>query len=348
MDDGLHAKLTVGEGYSKGPTGDLPDLIGEPTLRNIREGIFYCTNTPRTTIFFVTLVKKDRPIRFHFDDYFEGNLFHWDSQPQQDFETPRIREIRGEDWTTLLFTRVHQKIKGRTQQFIYCGRLRFHEHDPNTSKPVHLVFRSLDHDDRTDSQALREIYAWTPEHSVTSNTEAPSESAAISGEEQKHEPPDHTERSGLVTSRVGQGWYRDALLEKWEGKCPVTGVERRSILIASHIVPWKEATDEERLDPENGILLSPDVDALFDSHLISFGDDGQLVLSAQIEHSELTALGIDQDRTIPVSNKMKSYLSRHRQAMEDRDREEGRGVRRIKSGDEKPAFSDPLLDLLKG
>ena len=50
------------------------------------------------------------------------------------------------------------------------------------------------------------------------------------------------------------------------------------ILIASHIVPWKEASDNERLDVENGILLSPTIDALFDKHLISFNDDGSIII----------------------------------------------------------------------
>ena len=85
-----------------------------------------------------------------------------------------------------------------------------------------------------------------------------------------HNPPNTTERRGLVTSRVGQGPYRKDLLKKFDCKCAVTGCAEVEILIASHIVPWRDSTDEERLDPDNGILLSPIYDALFDKYLIIF------------------------------------------------------------------------------
>lgn len=80
--------------------------------------------------------------------------------------------------------------------------------------------------------------------------------------------PNETERTGLVTSRVGQGQYRQDLIRKWGGKCAVTGFDKLELLIASHIVPWKDSTNIERLDVENGILLSPNLDALFDQHLM--------------------------------------------------------------------------------
>ena len=85
--------------------------------------------------------------------------------------------------------------------------------------------------------------------------------------------PETTERVGLVLSRVGQGYFRKQLIDRWNGKCAVSGCSISKILIASHIVPWSEANDKERLDVDNGILLSPTLDALFDKHLISFKDD---------------------------------------------------------------------------
>ncbi len=69
--------------------------------------------------------------------------------------------------------------------------------------------------------------------------------------------PNVTERSGLVTSRVGQGAYRKSILFRWDFKCAITDYSKNDILIASHIVPWKNASNDERLDVNNGILLSP-------------------------------------------------------------------------------------------
>ncbi len=125
--------------------------------------------------------------------------------------------------------------------------------------------------------------------------------------------PNTTERKGLITSRVGQGWYRNQLIGEWDGKCAVTGLDNASILIASHIVSWRDATDEERLDPDNGILLSPNLDALFDRHLIGFDDNGQIIISELISHGQLRKLGIDVNMKLRhITSKTKKYLRRHR------------------------------------
>jgi predicted restriction endonuclease len=97
---------------------------------------------------------------------------------------------------------------------------------------------------------------------------------------------------------------------------PLTGSDVLKILISSHIVPWSECTDDERLDVDNGILLSPNVDALFDKHLISFSDEGELITSNAISKEELSKLGIPSDNRINVSVGMIKYLKRHREKME--------------------------------
>ena len=130
-----------------------------------------------------------------------------------------------------------------------------------------------------------------------------------------HEPgniePNATERRGLVNCRVGQGSYRRKLLSKFYKKCAVTGCDIESILIASHIVPWYESNNRERLDVNNGILLSPTYDALFDKHLISFADNGKILISDRIRN-ELNTLSVDESARIQVNDEMKFYLERHR------------------------------------
>lgn len=124
--------------------------------------------------------------------------------------------------------------------------------------------------------------------------------------------PDTTERKGLVTSRVGQGWYRHAILDRWDYKCAVTGSEMKNILIASHIVPWRDCDDKERLDVDNGILLSPVYDALFDKHLITFSKEGKIVLSDKIDRNQFKLLGITGEEKIDgLSKGNKKYLKRH-------------------------------------
>jgi predicted restriction endonuclease len=129
--------------------------------------------------------------------------------------------------------------------------------------------------------------------------------------------PNETERKGLVTSRIGQGAYRKSVLFRWEFKCAVTNYEKPEVLIASHIVPWKDATDEERLDVNNGILLSPNYDALFDSHLISFEPNGKIVLTKNLSISNYRLLGIDGKEIIRnLSEGNKKYLETHRKSAE--------------------------------
>ena len=138
---------------------------------------------------------------------------------------------------------------------------------------------------------------------------SPKEPVAV---EETYKTPNKTERKGLVTSRVGQGLYRRDLLNKLQNKCAVTGADLKEIMIASHIVPWKESSDEERRDVNNGILLSPTYDALFDKHLISFDDSGSIIISSKIKKL-INVLGIDLNAKVNVDDEMKNYLRRHRE-----------------------------------
>lgn len=126
-------------------------------------------------------------------------------------------------------------------------------------------------------------------------------------------PPNETVRKGLVTSRVGQGAYRKRIIHRWEYKCPITGYSNLDILIASHIVPWSVSDNNERLDVHNGILLSPTYDALFDRHLISFENNGKIILSETIEENAYRKIGVTGKETIKnLSEYNFGYLDRHR------------------------------------
>jgi hypothetical protein len=126
--------------------------------------------------------------------------------------------------------------------------------------------------------------------------------------------PTVTERSGLVTSRVGQGAYRKRIIHRWEYKCAVTNFNKLDILIASHIVPWSKATDYERLDVNNGLLLSPTYDALFDKHLITFDNKGKIQLSDKIEFSAYQKIGVTgKEQITDLSMYNVQYLDRHNQ-----------------------------------
>jgi len=147
---------------------------------------------------------------------------------------------------------------------------------------------------------------------LSDNKDLQAINSPIEPEQRPYKAPDRTSRKGLITTRVGQGYYRQRILERFNRKCAVTGADRIDILIASHIVPWRDASDDERLDVNNGILLSPMYDALFDKHLISFDDNGCIVLSEKLSSELKSQLKITGNETITVYPEMKKYLARHR------------------------------------
>jgi hypothetical protein len=301
--------LILGNNYSK---KDLSLIFHEKGLLSSREGIF-SSGSLNSYLFFVDLVKEGKQDRFHFNDYFDGDIFHWDSQTTQHINTPRIKKIVNKELPVLLFTRIQPKVKSQTQPFVYCGRLEYIEHDENTTKPVHIVYQSLDYDETTQNQNLIDIYNWKPEMiGKTSSNNVYLVNKQISRTKGEQKKPNYTERRGLVTSRVGQGWYRQEILKKWGNKCSITGCSLTEILISSHIKGWSECNEDERLDPDNGILLSPDIDSLFDKHLISFQDNGSIIISDKLSKEDLDILGISNLIKLKVDEGMKKYLKHHR------------------------------------
>ena len=103
--------------------------------------------------------------------------------------------------------------------------------------------------------------------------------------------PRSTEAERLVVQRVGQTLFRAALLDFWQGRCCVTGLDVAELLRASHIKPWASCeSDNERLDVFNGLLLSPTMDALFDAGLMTIGEGGTVLLSSFLSADAVAAL----------------------------------------------------------
>ena len=129
--------------------------------------------------------------------------------------------------------------------------------------------------------------------------------------------PRSTEAERLVVQRVGQDLFRAALLDYWQGRCCVTGLDMPELLRASHIRPWAMCDrDEERLDVFNGLLLSPDLDALFDGGWITFAPEGKMLVSAALPSTALGALGIGPEcRVHGLQSRHEQYLGFHRQRM---------------------------------
>lgn len=125
-----------------------------------------------------------------------------------------------------------------------------------------------------------------------------------------------TEREALILARRGQGIFKRNVL-RIERRCRITGVDRIEHLVASHCKPWRGCqTNHERLDGENGLLLTPSIDHLFDRGFISFENDGALLLSRVAHKESLRKMGVPVDALHNVggfTDGQKQYLQFHRE-----------------------------------
>ena len=124
-----------------------------------------------------------------------------------------------------------------------------------------------------------------------------------------------TMRKRLIASRLGQGEFREKVLSGWRG-CAVTGCKKSNLLKASHIKPWKECNTRERLDPFNGIALIPNLDTAFDQGLISFQNNGRILISPNLDKETQTTLGISSRMRIKhFKVQHLQYLKYHRKVV---------------------------------
>lgn len=120
-----------------------------------------------------------------------------------------------------------------------------------------------------------------------------------------------TERLALCRARIGQGEYRRSLIKRWQGRCAVTDYVDERLLVASHVKPWSLSTDEERLDCENGLLLTPNLDKAFDRGFITFEPkNGRIRISGYLKTPAV--LGIAPELKLrSLSKPLNEYLKFH-------------------------------------
>jgi putative restriction endonuclease len=119
-----------------------------------------------------------------------------------------------------------------------------------------------------------------------------------------------TEKSQLIKARIGQGVFRQNVL-KIEKKCRITKLEEACILVASHIKPWKDSDNSERLEGHNGLLLSPHVDKLFDLHWISFANSGNVLVRNESVRRIMREWKIEVPPNVGAFNARQSFFLEH-------------------------------------
>ncbi len=181
---------------------------------------------------------------------------------------------------------------------VSAPKVSAHPHNPPP-----LLFVSLD-----ESRPVSTVSSPLSRH--PSQEEIRYEVAAIEASVDSLTP---TEAKSLIKARLNQGKFRERILRRWK-VCAVTGTETHAILVASHIKPWRDSGNGERLDPDNGLLLVPTLDKLFDLGMISFDDDGHMMISRELVASDIERLGLTKNVCLRarMSARMRSYMSWHR------------------------------------
>lgn len=115
-----------------------------------------------------------------------------------------------------------------------------------------------------------------------------------------------------ILARIGQGKFREDLFKCYDGKCLVTGISVPTMLTASHIKPWSESKDDASCrDPANGILLSANIDRLFDRKLISINPESLAIeTSDDPEVQQIMNPYVKEKLEFPFAEKNPDMLSK--------------------------------------
>lgn len=121
-------------------------------------------------------------------------------------------------------------------------------------------------------------------------------------------------KEAFIKVRINQGIFRDRLFQRYN-KCCLCNVSNRNLLVASHIKPWSESEPDEKVDSDNGFLMCPNHDRLFDQGWISFDDNGNIIIANRLSLESRMPLNIRDNMKVSLTEKNKKYLQFHRKSV---------------------------------
>lgn len=268
-------KLVIGQSYER---TFLAELWGYKSHEAISRG----SVTPAGTNFIILFITKQKQgWETQYQNYIESNKLFIDGQEKHGSDQRLVDATKSGDEIHLFYRDMHR------DPFEYYGKIELFAYTLHTDKPSEFIF-SL----------------------TLENANDPLDDIDLHEEEYKTLPK--TEQINLRKSRIGQGEFRKRVINLWGG-CSVTGIQNMGLLKASHSKPWRDCSNSERLDPANGLLLTPNLDHLYDAGLITFNSKGMIVFSSKLSASDIEKLGLNskmQLREIPKG--VHRYLGYHR------------------------------------
>lgn len=256
----------------------LAKLWGYQSFHALSKGVVTPTDT-NYIIFFVTKEKQETLTQYN--DYIDGDMLFWEGEEKHSSDRRVAEAHKNGDEIHLFYRDTHHT------PFVYFGKVALIDYQLREDAPSEFVFKikALS----SDVDAFKEVREHAAEYKAL----------------------DKTEQEQIVVSRLGQGNFRRNVIRLW-GSCSVTGLQNVSLLRASHIKPWKDSDNNERLSPFNGLLLIPDYDFLFDRGYISFKSDGNIMVSQRLTPFARKVFDVRDDlqlrRVFPES---REYLEYH-------------------------------------
>ncbi len=296
----LVSLLEIGKEYR---IQDLAPMLGVDPTSMLRRGVYTRTKEDFLMLF-ITLKKKNVGYKYMaYTDHLDGSTLFWSGQEKMKYAEKRIQAASHD---VFVFIKSEDK-----KPYVYYGRalpIRA-QYNWEPGIPSHIVFDLFEYESLEKRISLEEEFD-SDKYLIKENTPLYSEN--------NHRTIASTEAQKIQMIRTAQSKYRRDSLEFWGNKCAVTGVDNASWLVASHIKPWRESSDQESIDVNNSLILTPNYDKLFDRGVISFDSStGKIILPEKESRSmwnNLNRMGVDGSQSLSfVSDKTKEYLDYHRQ-----------------------------------
>jgi hypothetical protein len=289
------ANLTIGQAYDRPALSKLWDLGG---IQALARGVV----TPKGSnliILFVTQEKQQCLTQYK--DFLSDDLLYWEGEDRHGNDERIAHASENGDEIHLFYRERHHS------SFTYHGRVILTHYVPCTDKPSEFVFKVV-----SLAPSIDKLYEETLSPDVIAEIRETDQ--AVCSLAMTEAGLNSIDQEVIVKSRgVGQRFFRGNLLKLWQGKCAVTGTQIPEILKASHIKPWRSSDMTEKLDPFNGLLLVPNLDTLMDIGLISFADNGEILISPKLPESDRTKLHVHRElHLLSIHLQSLPYLDFHR------------------------------------
>lgn len=278
--------LTIGDVYDRPKLASLWGLAGHQA---ISRGVFTPT---RTNLIFLFVTRIKQTCLTQYRDFLCDDVLQWEGEERHANDIRIANASRNGDEIHLFYREMHHT------PFTYHGRIILVSFISHDDAPSEFAFEVISKHVPSIGQEAASVNENGADYSIVS-------SSTLSGIDK---------RILAKTRGIAQTVFRSNLLKLWDGACSVTGVSDPRVLRASHIKPWKDSSNSEKLDRNNGLLLIPDLDALFDEGLITFQPDGVMRQSPSFAIADQRKMRIDRSfRLRHVTEEMQPYLVYHRE-----------------------------------